>query len=153
MKSIQKEALTIVGISVRTSNDPGKGEKDIPALWNRYMEENIGDLIPHKKNETLYGVYTDYEGDHTQPYTLLIGSEVSSLDDIPENLSVKVIPAAKYAAFTAKGDLTQGAVINTWMEVWKADLNRTFTFDLEVYGEKAMNPKDGEADVLIAIAD
>lgn len=151
MENTKKEELTIVGISVRTSNTPGQADHHIPKLWNRFMEEGIATKVPNKVDETIYAVYTDYEGDHTEPYTTLIGYRVKDLNHIDESLTVKIIPASTYAKFTAKGNLVGGAVIDTWMEIWNANLSRTYTADLEVYGEKAVDPNNGEADIFVAI--
>lgn len=151
MENTKKEEFTVVGITVRTSNTPGQADQHIPTLWNRFMEEEIATKIPNKVDDTIYAVYTDYEGDHTQPYTTLIGYRVKNLDNIDESLTVKIIPASNYAKFTAKGNLVGGAVIDTWMDIWKADVPRTYTADLEVYGEKAVNPSNGEADIFVAV--
>ncbi|MEO9512554.1 MAG: GyrI-like domain-containing protein [Flavobacteriaceae bacterium] len=151
MTSTKKEALTIVGIATRTSNESGKAENDIPQLWQKFMADGVTNRIPNKVNDTIYAIYTDYESDHTKPYTLVIGCHVDSLDNIPEDMTVKMVPEANYNTFIAKGDLTKDAVINTWMEIWKTPLKRTYTTDIEIYGEKAMNPTDGEAEILIAV--
>ncbi|MEM8847035.1 MAG: GyrI-like domain-containing protein [Bacteroidota bacterium] len=152
MTSTKKEELTIVGISIRTSNAPGKGERDIPQLWKKFVAENVTNRIPNKMDDTVYALYTDYEGDYTQPYTLVIGCNVFSLDNIPEDMTVKMVPASNYTQFTAKGDLTKDAVINTWMEIWNTNLERTYTTDIEIYGEKAIDPTNGEAQILVATA-
>ncbi|WP_222981793.1 GyrI-like domain-containing protein [Flagellimonas meishanensis] len=152
MTNTKKGELTIVGIAARTSNNAGKAERDIPKLWDKFMAENTLNRIPNKVDHTIYAIYTDYEGDHTQPYTIVIGCNVSSLDNIPEDMTVKIVPESNYTQFIAKGDLTKDAVINTWMEIWNTDLNRTFTTDMEIYGEKAMNPTSGEAEILVATA-
>lgn len=47
-------------------------------------------------------------------------------------LSVKVIPAGKYAKFSIHGDMVE-AVANTWKEIWQTPLDRTFTGDFEEY--------------------
>ncbi|PRX56425.1 GyrI-like domain-containing protein [Flagellimonas meridianipacifica] len=152
MTNTKKEELTIVGIAVRTSNKPGKGDKDIPRLWRKFTGENVLNRIPNKVDNTIYAMYTDYEGDHFQPYTLVIGCNVSSLDNIPEDMTVKMVPASNYTKFTAKGDLTKDAVINTWMKIWNTNLKRAYTADIEVYGEKALDPTNGEAEILVATA-
>ncbi|WP_190809940.1 GyrI-like domain-containing protein [Flagellimonas sp. S3867] len=151
MTSTKRDALTIVGLATRTSNDRGKADKDIPQLWEKFMAENALNRIPNKVDDTLYAIYTDYEGDHTKPYTIVIGCNVAHLDNIPEDMTVKMIPESNYTKFTAKGDLTKDAVINTWMDIWNTDLKRTYTTDIEIYGEKALNPTNGEAEILIAI--
>lgn len=151
MENIKIGALNIVGISTRTANTNGKADQEIPKLWQKFMSENLAAKVPNKVNETIYALYSDYEGDHTQPYTLTIGYNVSSLDNIPEDFTVKLVPEANYAKFTSKGDLTKDAIINTWMEIWNANLDRSFTADLEIYDDRAINPKHGIADVLVGI--
>ena len=151
MTNTKKETLTIVGIAIRTSNEPGKGDTDIPQLWGRFRAENILGRIPHKVDNTVYAIYTDYEGDHTQLYTLVIGCNVSSLDNIPEDMTVKIITESNYSQFIAKGDLTKDAVINTWMQIWAMDLNRTYATDMEIYDDRATDPTNGVAEILVGI--
>ena len=45
----------------------------------------------------------------------------------------------------------KGLVVNKWSEIWEMDLERLFTTDFEVFGEKAQNPVDAEIDFLIAV--
>ena len=44
-----------------------------------------------------------------------------------------------------------GLIVNKWTEIWEMDLDRVFTGDYEVFGEKAQNPTDPEIDFLIAV--
>jgi len=152
MENTKKEALTLVGIAVRTTNQNEKAMKDIPQLWKQFMTENIAAKIPNKVDNTMYALYTDYEGDYMQPYTMLLGYQVENLDNLDEGLTVKMIPAANYAKFVAKGDLTKEAVYDAWVNIWNTDLKRSYTHDLEIYGEKAVDPTNVEAEILIALA-
>lgn len=45
------------------------------------------------------------------------------------------------------------AVVSTWMDIWKRDkeLNRSYTYDLEVYGERSQNKENPEVDIFIAV--
>ncbi len=151
MENIKKGALSIVGVTIRTSNKPGQAEKDIPMLWGKFMSDDIKNKIPNRVDETIYALYTDYESDHTEPYTMLLGYQVKDLDNVNEDMTVKIIPAANYRKFVAKGDLTKTAVYDAWMGIWKTDLKRTYTTDFEIYGEKAINPTNGEAEIFIAV--
>ncbi|MFH6934156.1 GyrI-like domain-containing protein [Flavobacterium sp. FlaQc-30] len=146
---IQK--FDIIGISVRTTNENGQSAQDIPALWNKFMTEGIQQKIPAKISEEIFCIYTDYEKDHTKPYTTILGCKVESLDFVPENMVSKTIESAEYEKIIAKGDLTEGIVYNKWLEIWNSDLNRIFTADFEVYGEKVQDPKNAEVDIYIAI--
>ncbi|RXM49292.1 GyrI-like domain-containing protein [Flavobacterium sp. YO12] len=147
--SIQQ--FNVIGISVRTTNENGQSAQDIPALWNKFMTEGIQQKIPAKISEEIFCIYTDYEKDHTKPYTTILGCKVESLDFVPENMVGKTIESAEYEKIIAKGDLTEGIVYNKWLEIWNSDLNRIFTADFEVYGEKVQDPKNAEVDIYIAI--
>ncbi len=150
MKKQQIEKFHIVGIWVKTTNQNNQAKKDIGELWQKFMGANLSEKLPNIKNPTIYAVYTEYEGDHTQPYTTILGYSVDSLDNIPEGMKAVTIEKGVYHQFTAKGDLTTNAVVDVWNNIWDMDLNRTYTTDFEVYGEKAADPKNGEAEIYIA---
>ena len=143
--------FSVIGISVRTTNENEQSAKDIPALWNTLLSEAILSKIPNKISKDIVCVYTDYEKDHTKPYTTILGAVVANLDAIPEGMTGKTIEGINYEKFTAKGNLAEGIVIKEWIKIWNSDLNRIFTSDFEVYGEKAQNPENAEVDIFIAI--
>jgi predicted transcriptional regulator YdeE len=151
MEKLQMNAFQIIGISVRTSNEEGKAKTDIGGLWAKFMSENMLEKIPNITDQTIYAVYTDYEGDHTKPYTTILGYKVASLKEIPEGMVGKTIESSTYTKFTAKGDLTDNAVIDEWVKIWNINMDRTYKADFETYGEKAANPSDGEADIFISV--
>lgn len=148
---IQKPSFHIIGISIRTSNENEQASTDIPALWNKFFAEGILAKIPNKVNSNLHCIYTDYEKDHTAPYTTILGCQVENLKEVPDGLIGKTFPEANYEVFTAKGNLMEGAVYNEWTKIWNADISRTFIADFEVYGEKSHNPENAEVDIFIGI--
>ena len=141
----------VIGISVRTTNENGQATQDIPALWARFMEEQVAAQIPGKINGELYCIYTDYEKDHTRPYTTLLGCRVTSLKQIPKGMTGKTFTEGNYTRFTAKGNLAQGIVYNEWIKIWNTPLDRAFTSDFEIYGAKSVNPENAEVDIFIAL--
>ena len=145
------QKMNIVGISVRTSNNNGEAARDIPALWNKFMVEGVAAKIPNKVDETIYCLYTDYEKDHTTPYTTILGCAVNTLADIPKEMVFKTIEVANYQKYTAKGNLNEGIVFNEWMKIWNSDLDRAYTTDYEVYGVKAGDMENAEVDIFIAL--
>jgi predicted transcriptional regulator YdeE len=145
------QKFNIIGISVRTTNENGQSGQDIPALWHKFISEGITEKIPNKIDHSIYSVYTDYEKDHTKPYTTILGCLVESLDFIPEEMIGKTIETASYEKFVAKGNLNEEVVFNEWIKIWNSDLDRSFTSDFEIYGEKAQNPENAEVDIFIAI--
>ena len=140
----------VIGISVRTTNENNQAATDIGALWNRFFSEGTAGQIPGKTGSALYCIYTDYEKDHTKPYTTILGCAVESLDQIPEGMTGVTITGGNYTKHLAKGNLLKGAVYEAWNYIWNAGWNRKFTADFEVYGEKAQNPEDAEVAIFIA---
>ena len=151
MQNIKKEPFKIIGISIRTTNEKNQAATDIGELWQRFIAGNVIDSIPNKVDDKIYSMYTDYEGDHTQPYTAILGCEVETLETIPEGMVGKAIQGGNYYKTSAKGDLTNGLIVNQWMKIWDMDIERVFTVDFEVFGEKAQNPLDAEVDFFVAI--
>jgi predicted transcriptional regulator YdeE len=150
--TIHLESFKVVGISIQTTNQNGKASVDLGNLWQRFYSENISSRINNKVNEDVYSVYTDYERDHTGYYKVIIGHKVSSIDDQMEGLTGVEIVGAHYLLFTASGEIP-AAVVRTWQEIWNKDkeLNRSYSADFEVYGEKSQDPKNAEVDIFIGI--
>lgn len=146
---IQKPPVTVVGIECRTSNAPDAGPQDIPRLWGEFHSHEIANQIPNKASNDVIALYCDYEGDYTQPYTLVIGCPVKNVDSIPEGMVAKTVPGGAYALFRSVGEYP-ATLIETWGEIWQTELKRTYSGDFEFYGEKFLStPK--EVEVLIAI--
>lgn len=151
MSNLTIKKFSVIGISVRTTNENGQATQDIPALWNNFMTNGIVDKIPNKIDNSIYCIYTEYEKDHTKPYTTILGCKVSDLQTIPDGMVGKTFDEANYTKIVAKGNILQGMVFNEWTKIWNSNLDRTFTADFEVYGEKAQNPENAEVDIFIAI--
>lgn len=151
MKKVSIEPFTVIGIAVRTTNENGQAAKEIGELWARFMNENVLDAISNKIDSTVYSLYTDYDGDHTQPYTAILGCQVTNVNSIPIGMVGKSVSGGNYVKTTARGDLTKGFIANEWSKIWRMDLERTYTADFEVFGEKARNPTDAEIDFFIAV--
>lgn len=150
--STQKiEKFNVIGISVRTTNENGQASIDIPALWNRFMTEGIANQIPNKLNDSIYCMYTDYELDHTKPYTTILGCLVENLETIPDGMIGKTIENGIYSKRVAKGNILEGMVFNEWIAIWNSDINRSYTADFEIYGEKAQNPENAEVEIYLAV--
>ena len=148
---LKTDSFHVIGIAKRTSNAEGHASVDIPALWQKFMSENVIAKIPNKLTEEVFCVYTEYEGDHEQPYTTLIGCKVSSLNDIPEGCKGITISNGNVKKFVAKGDLMKGIIIQKWLQIWDLNLNRTYQSDYEVYGEKAQNPQAAEVEIFVGV--
>lgn len=152
MKTTTVAPFYIIGRSVRTTNENGQSGKDIPLLWEAFFAEGSMDKIPGKMDQTLYCVYTDYEKDHTRPYTAILGCRVDNLDHIPEGFTGKRIEGGDYSQWTARGRMADGIVFGAWTKIWNAtDLPRVYSADFEVYGEQARNPEAAVVDIFVAV--
>lgn len=124
---VNLEQKTVVGVSAVTSNtDPKMGEV-ISGLWEKLYQGGINASIKNKVNEYAIGLYSDYAGEQ---YCVTAGNEVSKVEN--EGLAVKTIPAGRYAKFSVHGHMEK-AVAGAWQEIWKVELDRSFTGDFEEY--------------------
>lgn len=146
----QNEKVIIAGLAIRTSNENGQSSKDIPALWQRFFAEDIMNKLPGKIDNTMYCLYTDYEKDHTKPYTTLLGCRVLEEINAP-GVVTKTFTGDTYKVFVAKGALDDGIVFKEWLKIWNADIERLFTTDIEIYGEKAHDKLNAEIPILVAV--
>jgi len=151
MQKIRIKPFNLVGITIRTTNENNQAAKEIAELWQRFIGENILYRIDGKVDDTIYSVYTDYEGDYTKPYTAMLGCKVNDLSEIPEGLEVRSFEGGDYMKTSAKGDLTKGLIVDHWSKIWKMDLNRAYTADFEVFGEKSQDPSNAEVEFYVGI--
>lgn len=151
MQTVKIEPFKIIGISIRTTNENGQASQEIAELWQRFMSENVISKIPNKIDNAVYSLYTEYESDHTKPYTAILGCKVENLDNVPNGMVGKSFDGGTYSKTTAKGDLMQGLVVNQWSKIFEMELDRTYDADFEIFGEKAQNPADAEVEFYVGI--
>lgn len=152
MSAQKLNSFYVVGISVQTTNANNQAATDIGALWQKFMGENIAANIPNKIDDTVYSVYCRYESDYTAPYTTLLGCKVSSIENIPDGFDHIEIDNGNYEQFTASGNLNEGVIYKTWVDIWNTDLPRAYTTDFEMYDKKAADPNNAIVDIFIALA-
>ncbi len=151
MQTVKIAPFLLIGIAVRTTNENNKANDDIAQLWQRFLGESILEKIPHKVDHTVYSLYTEYEGDHTKPYTAIIGCKVSSLANIPEHMLGKSFGGGLYHKSTTRGDISKGLIVKHWTQIWNMDLDRAYTADFELFGEKAQDPANAEVEFYISL--
>jgi len=137
-----------IGFELKTNNQ--ECSLAMPSHKDQFFSQNIPAKIPNKINGDILALYTDYEGDYTQPYSWILGCEVSSLDQIPEGLVGKMIPESTYAVFTTLGRFPEG-LIAAWEAVWRSNLSRAYTSDFEIYRADFDPEKNPEVKVYIAM--
>ena len=99
-KIIEHDAVDVIGISVRTTNENGQSGKDLAVIWDQFHTSGVFDTIPNKMGSDILGLYTDYEKDHTKPYTFIAGFFVTEVpDSLPAGLAHAKLPKSRYLVF------------------------------------------------------
>ncbi|MDQ0242636.1 putative transcriptional regulator YdeE [Bacillus fengqiuensis] len=155
-KFVYLEEKKVTGIGCRTSNQlEASGEGSIPKLWGEFYRRQQGNSIPNKTNECILGVYTDYETDVNGMYTMMIGSEVHTEDDVPSELIYTTLPASKYAVFTSEKGYVAEVVPQTWASIWKwfrqSNIQRAYKADFELYDESSSDPENAIVEIYISV--
>lgn len=145
------EGFYVVGLHARITGNETASE-EINALWQRFFEQQVAHDLPARKDDIIYAVYSDYEGDHTQPYCLTIGYRMQD-DWSPEGRDFAAlvpvqVQGGDYALMGAAGEQPK-ALIETWTAIWQSDLDRSFKTDFEVYGPRFF--EEGLHEVLVAV--
>ena len=147
---VELEEKVITGIRIKTTNQDGKAMQDIGITWQKLFEDGIYEKIPNKINGKTIGLYTEYEGDYTKPYTFIAGAEVSQKIQKSEEIESIIIPKGRYAKFVITGDV-QNSVGQAWQEIWNMDLKRKYTCDFEEYQNNSEDMQKQEIHIYIAL--
>jgi AraC family transcriptional regulator len=143
---IRKEAFKIIGMRYYGGNQKG----EIKQLWDVFLpvEEKIKNRI---HPDTGYGVcYPVEEPGSNNAFEYIAAVEVSSLDEIPQGMVGRTIPAQHYAVFSHKGSVdnipqTYQAIYAVWQP--KSGYELVKAPDFEYYDER-FNPDKPEASEL-----
>lgn len=143
------DGFSVVGLSIVTDND--SGAESINKVWEDFFQQQVGQALEeYKDNDFIYAVYSDYEGDHTQPYRFTLGYKLKedAPDALPEGLHRVETETADYAMLSAAGEQPK-ALIEAWTAIWQSDLERRYTSDFEIYGPRFF--EDGVNEILLCI--
>lgn len=151
------EGFTVIGVSVRTNNAKEQSaDGQIGKTWQRLSQEKFLAKIPHKADESIIAVYTDYAGDKNGDYTFILGAKVTSEKEVPEGMVAVKIPSGRYAKYTSEKGPAYKVVPDTWKRIWDAPSstpagNRAYKTDFEVYDQRAIDAEKSQVDVYVGI--
>ena len=149
-KTVELPMFFVAGISLRTINVDGHAEIDIGGLWQKFMQENLAKKLEGKEGSELYCVYTDYDGDHTNYYTAILGYKVSSIEYLPEGFTGKAIPASTYHVYTPEGKFPAN-IAAIWQHIWATAEGRLYTADFDIYDVAGKSFDDIQSNVYVAV--
>jgi len=137
---IAKETFNVIGLEIKTSLVDGQFMTDVSNLIEEALSSLVLDEIPNRVHpEEVLGISSDLQEDGT--YTFMLGAEVTAVAGIPTGTVQRIIPAAKYAVFSAVGEMPyalmekQEYIATEWLPAsgYKAAKAPRF----ELYGEDA----------------
>ena len=131
--------MKIVGISAKVANDR---EDLIDDAWELFANSEVLEYLDGQNiSDDIISVYYEYEGDHTAPYSLLIGYEVEDTFAIPNGLN-HIDIKTNHVIYDIDGELPD-AIIEKWHEIWNdTSKERVYNADFDRY-----NPKNDTAEV------
>lgn len=152
MNTITLKDIHLIGLSLKTktTNTNGQSHADCKNLWHIFEEGKFANIIPDKLSDAIYGVYHDYEGDSTQPFSYFIGCKVKEDTIVPQDLQSITIPAGIYQKIVVRGKMPD-CVIQAWKDIWATDYARTYQADFEVYDERSKDWNNAEVDVYLSV--
>lgn len=141
---VQHPKIQLLGRGIRTRNQdemaPDSGK--IPGLWASFYQ----DIAPKlSAGTTIYGVYSNYESDHTGHFDLHAVVASSDLASEKESWVPCEIQAGNYLKFTQKSPDKDPVkqVIGLWQFVWSyfedasCPHRRAYSTDFERYESEA----------------
>ena len=124
-KIVDKTSIILAGMSFYgdpfDSSDAWSEENQIGRLWQRlmtYLERHQDSLQEDMQQGASYEVHIYGPETETKGlFEVFVGLRISEVENVPFDLTIKVLPAATYAVFT----LTGKRIIEDWekeMKVW-----------------------------------
>jgi predicted transcriptional regulator YdeE len=158
-KIVELDAFEVTGIAVVTNNQQETGGAPlIPKLWQQVIQGRALDDVPHKIEQNIYAVYTDYASDADGDYTIVIGAKCSPTAGtlVPPSLVSKTVPSGRYAVFTSARGAVAQVVVETWKQVWSyygkpVHGQRAYRADFEIYDHRAADPNNAQVDIYIGV--
>ena len=151
---ISKRSFPVIGVELKTTTHDGMNYVEITQFWEKVLKEGQIDNIPDKKlKNTVLGICMDFEP--SGRFSYIIGSEVTSTENTPNNMVCRTIPASKYAVFTARGKIP-GSIQDTFKYIYQewlpnSNLQRANSAEFELYDERCEDAENAEVDIYIPI--
>ena len=147
MEIVELPAKRFVGLKTRATNDPDGSAvgQSIQDMWTQFWNDHHSIV-----KGMVYGVYSNYEKDHTGAYDVYAAIEAEPGSELPSGLSEISSSSGRYLKFHNQGTMPK-VVQDTWQEIWDyfdqdgAPHERAFGVDFEEY------PSDKEVSVYISL--
>ena len=146
-KILEKPQFTLMGLERKFN--PETSYQEIPKFWEEVMSMENCPLMG------VYGICLD-EDSEDGCFTYLIADNYIPWQEIPQGLTVRVIPASLWAVFPCRGPLPESLQsVNTrmWSE-WLPNCREyrlARNLNIEVYGPPAEKPEDTYSEIWLPL--
>ncbi|MCM3766408.1 GyrI-like domain-containing protein [Neobacillus niacini] len=158
-KLVTKPAFHIIGYELKTKNEYGQNNKDIPEFWEQYMRNNLGCNIPNPLHPNVeLGICTDFNPE-TGEFVYVIGMEVEEGTQAADGMVYRDFPELEYAVFTTpKSD--EGSFVASIQSTWKYIFTEWFpqsgyehhgSIEFELYDERCYGSENKQIDIYIPV--
>lgn len=161
---VRCEQMHLVGFSFFGDPFAASGgwteENEIGRLWTRflaYLERHSSELSSAASRDTSYELHIEHdETPEKGHYEIFVGIQSPTLEGLPPQLSIKVLPAGEYAAITLHGpEITADWAQRIYQE-WlpEARYVQTHGFMYELYDQRFKGLdrlEDSEIDIYIPV--
>jgi AraC family transcriptional regulator len=158
-KLVTKPAFHIIGFELKTRNQDGQNNKDIPQFWQQYIQQKLGCQIPNpiNKYEEL-GICTNFNPE-TGEFVYVIGMVVPEGTEAPEGMVYMSFPEQEYAVFTTPKSDDQSftpSIQSTWNAIFtewfpQSGYEHAGTVEFELYDERCHGSENKEMDIYIPV--
>jgi AraC family transcriptional regulator len=158
-KLMTKPAFHIIGYELKTRNENGQNNKDIPEFWQQYIQNKLGYNIPNPINQNVeLGICTDFSPE-TGEFVYIIGMEVQEGAQAPEGMVYKSFPEMEYAVFTtpeANEESFSASIQSTWNYVFtewfpQSGYEHAGAVEFELYDERCWGSENKVMDIYIPV--
>ncbi|MBS4212826.1 AraC family transcriptional regulator [Neobacillus rhizophilus] len=158
-KLVTKPAFHIIGYELKTKNEDGQNNKDIPEFWQQYMRNQLGANIPDPIHENVeLGICTDFNPE-TGEFVYLIGMEVKEGTQAPAGMVYRNFPELEYAVFTtpkANEESFTTSIQSTWNYIFtewfpQSEYEHSGSIEFELYDERCYGTENKQMDIYIPV--
>ena len=125
-------SFNLLGISVETTFENDQHEKDIKKVWEELIDLNFHKIVPGNKGTEIYAVYSNYHGPAKSSFTYTVGLRLDKKIVTNNKMKMMTVPKTNFAVFDTKYK-NGNSINNTWQKIYESDLERAFTYDVELY--------------------
>jgi AraC family transcriptional regulator len=158
---ITKPGFDVIGYSIRTRNADGQNNRDIPAFWQHYMQEKMGERLHGQGvSNAEYGICDDFDMDSGE-FSYIIGVEARDGAEVPEGAISRHYPEQTYAVFTTPKvipDRFVDSIQNTWTAIFNewfphSGYEHAAAAEFEYYDERCWRDRNEllEIDIYIPV--